>query len=128
MLRIALPLALAELGWMAMGVVDTIMVGRLPESALAIGATSVGGALFYAVAVFGLGLMSGLDPLVSQASGAGDMPEARRAMRSGLILAAGFTPGLMALVLGLGPLLGFIGVEAQVADEATGFVQVLVWS
>ena len=29
MLRMALPLALAELGWMAMGVVDTIMAGRL---------------------------------------------------------------------------------------------------
>src|SRR5579859_2284771 len=83
-LRLALPLIIAEVGWMAMGVVDTIMVGRLPDSALAIGATSVGGALFYGVAVFGLGLMSGLDTLVSQAFGAGDMPEARRAMRSGL--------------------------------------------
>jgi MATE family multidrug resistance protein len=128
MLRIALPLALAELGWMAMGVVDTIMVGRLPDSALAIGATSVGGALFYGVAVFGLGLMSGLDTLVSQAYGAGDMPEARRAMRSGLILAAGFALPLVALVLGLAPLLAVIGVEAAVVRQATGFVQVLVWS
>ena len=34
MLRIAIPLALAELGWMSMGVVDTIMVGRLPDSAV----------------------------------------------------------------------------------------------
>jgi len=128
MLRIALPLALAELGWMAMGVVDTIMVGRLPDSALAIGATSVGGALFYGVAVFGLGLMSGLDTLVSQAFGAGDMPEARRAMRSGLILGAGFTPPLMALVLGLAPLLSVVGVGAPVVRQATGFVQILVWS
>ena len=29
MLQLAAPLALAELGWMAMGVVDTIMAGRL---------------------------------------------------------------------------------------------------
>ena len=50
MLRIAIPLALAELGWMSMGVVDTIMVGRLPAS--------VGNALFYAFAIFCLGLMS----------------------------------------------------------------------
>jgi len=128
MLRIALPLALAELGWMSMGVVDTIMVGRLPESALAIGATSVGGALFYGFAIFGLGLMSGLDTLVSHAWGAGDLPEARRSMRAGLILAACFTAPLMAGVLGLAPLLARIGVEAPVVREATGFVQVLVWS
>lgn len=128
MLRIALPLALAELGWMSMGVVDTIMVGRLPDSALAIGSTSVGSALFYGVAVFGIGLMSGLDTLVSQAYGGADMPEARRAMRSGIILAACFTAPLMAVVLALAPLLRVIGVEAPVVRQATGFVQVLVWS
>jgi MATE family multidrug resistance protein len=128
MLRIALPLALAELGWMAMGVVDTIMVGRLPDSAAAIGATSVGGALFYAVAVFGLGMMSGLDTLVSHAYGAADMPEARRAMRAGLILAVCFTLPLMAIVAGSTPLLGAIGVEPPIAAKAAGFIDVLLWS
>ena len=33
MLRIALPLVTAELGWMMMGLVDTVMVGRLPNAA-----------------------------------------------------------------------------------------------
>ena len=28
MLRLAAPLAMAELGWMAMGIVDTVMAGR----------------------------------------------------------------------------------------------------
>jgi Na+-driven multidrug efflux pump len=40
-LCLALPLILAEVGWMSMGVVDTIMVGRLPDSVIAIGATGV---------------------------------------------------------------------------------------
>ena len=31
MLRLALPLVIAEIGWMGMGIVDTIMVGRKPE-------------------------------------------------------------------------------------------------
>ena len=63
MLRIAIPLALAELGWMSMGVVDTIMVGRLPAS--------VGNALFYAFAIFCLGLMSS-----NKVSGIGSNPTA----------------------------------------------------
>src|SRR5260370_28182037 len=71
MLRIAIPLALAELGWMFMSVVDTVMVGGLPSSAVAIGAASVGSALFYAFAIFGTGLMAGLRPLGSPAFGAG---------------------------------------------------------
>ena len=40
MLRLAGPVILAELGWMFMGVVDTIMVGSLGPTA--IGAVSVG--------------------------------------------------------------------------------------
>ena len=33
MLRLAAPLAMAELGWMAMGFVDTLMAGRLGAAA-----------------------------------------------------------------------------------------------
>ncbi len=128
MLRIALPLALAELGWMVMGIVDTVMVGRLPDSAVAIGATSVGGALFYSFGVFGLGLMSGLDTLVSQAYGAGDLPSARRAMWAGLVLSMLAAPGFMALVIGLVPTLRAMGIEPPVAAGASRFIGVLVWS
>jgi MATE family multidrug resistance protein len=128
MLRIAIPLALAELGWMSMGVVDTIMVGRLPDSAVSIGAASVANAVFSAFAIFGLGLMSGLDTLVSQAFGANDWPKARRALASGLGLSLCATPILAACILGAVPLLTLIGVTAPVRLLAGPFVHVLVWS
>jgi MATE family multidrug resistance protein len=128
MLRIAIPLAFAELGWMSMSVVDNIMVGQLPDSAAAIGAASIGSAFFYAFAIFGIGLMSGLDTLVSQAFGAGDWPAARRSLVSGLVLAASVTPLLAACILSTAPLLSVIGVTASVRDPAIGFTRVLVWS
>ena len=59
-LRLALPLIIAEVGWMSMGVVDTIMVGRLPNSAVAIGATGLGQSLYAVVAIFGGGLLLGM--------------------------------------------------------------------
>ena len=40
MFALAAPLVLTELGWMAMGVVDILVVGRLPDSAAAIGAAA----------------------------------------------------------------------------------------
>lgn len=128
MLRIAVPLALAELGWMAMSVVDNIMVGGLPDSALAIGSASVGSALFYGVAIFGLGLMSGLDTLVSQAFGAGDWKEGRRALAAGVALAMVVAPLLMGMVAAGAPLLGIIGVRPEVLVGALGFNRVLLWS
>ena len=50
MTALAVPVVLAELGWMGMGVVDTMVVGRV--GAEAIGAVSLGRILFFAVVVF----------------------------------------------------------------------------
>jgi MATE family multidrug resistance protein len=60
---------MAELGWMTMGLVDTLMVGRIgPE---AIGAVGIGSSLFMGVCIFRDGPAAGLDTLVSHAFGAG---------------------------------------------------------
>ncbi|RUA02445.1 MAG: MATE family efflux transporter, partial [Candidatus Neomarinimicrobiota bacterium] len=76
MVRLAVPVVVAELGWIAMGLVDIAMVGRLgPE---AIGAVGVGSVLFFAVVVFGIGVLLGLDTLVAQAYGAGRLDECHR--------------------------------------------------
>ena len=76
MLRLAAPLALTELGWLAMSFTDTVMVGRLPDSATAIGAVSLGSTLFYTIGIFGSGVMLGMDTLVAQAYGAGRLKSA----------------------------------------------------
>jgi multidrug resistance protein, MATE family len=128
MLRIAIPLAFAELGWMFMSVVDNIMVGRLPDSAAAIGAASVGSAAFYVVAVFGIGLMSGLDTLVSHAYGANQMPEARRTLASALVLSLGAAPVMVALVLAVIPFLSLLGITPEVRIQAVAFTRILIWS
>src|SRR5690242_16950329 len=97
-LRLAIPLVLAELGWMSMAVVDTMMVGRLPNSALAISAVSLGGILVHVLAFFGLGLLIGLDTLVSQAFGAGQREDCHRSLVHGVYLSIALAPVLMAPV------------------------------
>ena len=90
MLKIAIPVVMAELGWMTMGVVDTVMVGGLgPE---AISAAGVGNSMHIAFAIFGMSVMLGLDTLVSHAYGARDIRDCHRWFFDGLTLA-----GLMAV-------------------------------
>jgi MATE family multidrug resistance protein len=76
MVALAIPVVLSELGWMAQGVVDTIMVGRLGPAA--IGAVALGNAICYTPSLFGIGLMLGLDTLVAQAYGRNDHDEWHR--------------------------------------------------
>src|SRR6201999_4514027 len=90
LLLLAVPVVLSELGWMAMSIVDTIMVGRL--SPAAIGAVGISSAIFYTPALFGIGLLLGLDTLVAQAFGRGDYDDCHRALAQGVYLAIAYAP------------------------------------
>ena len=108
MVKLALPVIAAELGWMAMGVVDTLMVS--PLGAAALGGAGIGSSLFIAAGIFGMGLLLGLDTTVAQSFGAGDVQECDRWLIAGLWLAAIATiplAGLMWVLLLALPHLGF---------------------
>jgi multidrug resistance protein, MATE family len=128
MVRLAGPIVLAELGWMGMPIVDTMMVGRLPYSADAIGAVSLGGILFYAIGIFGTGLMLGLDTLVSHSFGAGDVADCHHSLINSVYLAIATAPVLMGLVWWLSSYLGRFGVAHDVLQYAIPYVHVLNWS
>ena len=85
LIRLALPIVAVQVGLMFMGVVDTLMVGRVSAAALA--AVALGNLYFFLVAIFGMGTLFGLDAIVSQAVGAGDEPAIARAVQRGLLVA-----------------------------------------
>jgi multidrug resistance protein, MATE family len=126
-LRLALPLVLAELGWMSMAIVDTMMVGRLPNSAVAMGAVSLGSALFIVLALFGEGLLLGLDTLVSQAFGAGQREDCHRSLVNSVYLSIALTPFLAAPVWLLPRLLARWQVDPAVAAQTVPYTNALVW-
>ena len=123
MLKIAVPVVTAELGWMTMGVVDTVMVGPLgPE---AISAAGVGNSMHIAFAIFGMAIMLGLDTLVSQAYGARDIRDCHRWFFDGLTMAALLTVPIMALLALVWfaiPWLGFHGAVRPLLDSYFGIV------
>ena len=125
--RLALPLVLAELGWMAMGIVDTMMVGRLPNAAEAMGAVSLGGVLVNTLAFFGGGLLIGLDTLVSQAFGAGKREDCHRSLITGIYLSLALTPFLMAPVWLFGPLLRAFRVAPDVIALTVPYSKAMAW-
>src|SRR5271169_1324151 len=123
MLRLAGPIVLAELGWMGMPIVDTMMVGRLPYSADAIGAVSLGGILFYAIGIFGTGLMLGLDALVSHSFGAGDVADCHRSLVNGVYLSLAISPILMGAVWLFEPVLRSLAIQPAVLNQALPYLR-----
>lgn len=127
-LRLAAPLVLAELSWMSMTTVDTIMVGRLPDAAVAIGAAALGGGLYYTVAIFGSGLMLGLDTVVSQAFGRDDLHDARHFLVNSIVMTVVLTPLLMLAVSVMPALMLQVGVKADIVATMAPFLRALNWS
>jgi MATE family multidrug resistance protein len=124
-LTLALPLILAEVGWMFMAVVDTIMVGHLPHPAITISAVALAQVLYNTIA-FGIGgVLLGLDTYLSQSHGAGKFDEANRWLLHGLVLAAILSAILMAVVHAASYGLAYFPVDPIIRDQAVTFLRIL---
>jgi MATE family multidrug resistance protein len=124
MLRLAVPLAVAELGWMIAGIVDTIMAG--PFGAAAVGAGSLGGMLFYPIAICATGMLLGMDTLVAQAFGAGNERDCRHTLINALWMAAAMTPMVLLLLLATIPLLRVAGANLHVLAQFAPYMRALL--
>jgi MATE family, multidrug efflux pump len=122
--RLAVPVVVVQLGLMLMGVVDTVMVGRL--SAEALGAVALGNLFFFTAAVIGWGTLMALDPVVAQAVGARDEPAIARGLQRGIILAGVVTiPTMLGLLL-VAPALRAMGQPAELIPDASRYIYIII--
>ena len=124
LLRLALPVAAVQVGFMFMGTVDTIMVGHLSARDLA--AVALGNLYFFLTTSLGLGTLFALDPLVSQAFGAGDRAGIARAMQRGFVIAVGLAVFSSLLLMPARPLLTLLSQPADVVPVAADYARVSI--
>ncbi|HHN75026.1 MAG TPA: MATE family efflux transporter [Acidobacteria bacterium] len=124
--RLAIPVAAAQLGWMLIGLVDLWMVGRLGPEALA--AVSLGDLWIVATLVVAMGVVMGIDPIVSQAHGAGLGQRMGLALQHGIVIALLLTP-LVAVCWWLAePALLLAGQDPSLVRPASSYVWVQAFS
>lgn len=107
-----------------MGVVDTLMVGRLNAAALA--AVAIGNLYFFNVTIFGMGTLMALDPIIAQAVGAGDDDTIAKSVQRGLLLSLALsivTAALMAPAIGV---LRFLHQPAEIVPDAGNYVRISI--
>ncbi|MFK7895584.1 MAG: MATE family efflux transporter [Myxococcota bacterium] len=107
------PIALAQVGSMMMGVVDTMMIARVGVTELA--AAAIASTWVWSSSSLAQGIVHGMDPIVSQAHGAGDHEGVALALQRGLVLALLISVPLMCVWSVTGPLLEWLGQDPEVA-------------
>jgi MATE family multidrug resistance protein len=120
LVRLSLPIAIAQLGLVAMSLVDTAVIGRVSVNDLA--GAGIGRSIGFASIVVGMGVATGLEPLAAQALGAGDEGSAWRGfvanLRGTLLLWAPAMAAAFAVTLSLAPL----GVDAVVVSRVRQYL------
>lgn len=119
-----MPVTIVQVGLMAMGAVDTLMVGRV--SAVDLAAVAIGNLYFFGIAVFGMGILFALDPVISQAVGAEDWEGAARGVQRGGLLALGLSVFAMLMLLPAGALLTIARQPVEVVPLAAGYARGLI--
>jgi multidrug resistance protein, MATE family len=124
-LRLAAPMALTQLGQIAMMTTDLAFIGRLGGEAVA--AAALAGTVYWISFTFGMGLMSAVAPLAAQAFGAGKARMVRRSLRAGLWAALLISLPIMAFPLRGEQILLSLGQAAVPAHLAQQYLFGLAW-
>ncbi|MED5377350.1 MAG: MATE family efflux transporter [Acidobacteriota bacterium] len=126
MLNLAVPVVVAEMSWVTMGTVDILMVRALGPSA--IGAVGVGSMLFLALAVFGIGVLLGLDTVIAQSFGAGQRDECHRWFVHGVVMSVMLTIPLTLVAWVAIARLDLWGFDLTVLNLTEPYLRIVTWS
>src|SRR3982075_197758 len=120
-LRLAVPIALTQLGQIAMMTTDLALIGRLGDEAVA--AAALAHTVFFIAFTFGMGLVSAVAPLAAQGFGARNPRLVRRALRVGLWTALLISLPMMMLPLYGEQILSMLGQAPATARLAQRYLQ-----
>lgn len=125
-IALAAPLALTQLGQVAINTTDVLFLGRLGAGSLAAATLAI--ALFHVMLVSCIGVAMATSPLVAQALGARQPRRARRVVRQGLWVTLAITlPGVGVLWM-TDDILVLIGQDPELAARAQTFMHTLCWA
>jgi MATE family, multidrug efflux pump len=119
-MHLALPIAFSQVALMAMGLVDAALVGHVSQAELAV--VSIGNSLVFALCCPALGVSMAIEPLTSQAVGAGDEARAWDTVRAGSLACLLLSLPTALLVWAVAHWLGVFGVEAGLLPGIERFV------
>src|SRR5215213_11715345 len=124
MVTLALPVVVAQVGLMAMGAVDTVMVGHISAHVLA--AVALGNLYFFNAIVLSQGTLLALDPIVAQAIGARDDAAISRAVQRGIIIAMLLSVVTALILLPVRTVLVLTHQQPEIITDTTNYVWVSI--
>ena len=125
-MKLAYPVTIGQLGHVMLGVVDSMMVGRV--GAVPLAASSLVNGLVFLVVVFGLGMSLAITPLVAISRGQDDHERCGIILRQALLVNIVVSIILTLLILVLSDLIFYLNQPPEVALQASSYARILGFS
>lgn len=120
LVKLAAPVVAVQLGMMMMNAVDAAMVGH--RSAIDLAAVGMGSLYIWGISVVSIGVLMGLDPVVSQAFGAKDHAAMSRAAQRGMLLAFALACASAVMVMPVEPFMHAMGQSPAIIPGVSSYV------
>ena len=124
--KLAIPVIIGQLGHMMMGVVDSLMVGRLGVIPLA--SASLANSIVFLILVVGIGFSYAITPYVAMAYGKKKFSECGVVLRQGLLTGIAIAVVLTAITFGMTGVIPGLKQSAEVVNETVPYMKILGWS
>jgi MATE family multidrug resistance protein len=124
--RLAAPIALAQIAQIGMGITDTVLLGGLGRDALAAGA--LGAMVFFILTTILQGILSAVAIVIAHARGSGDESRIAPALRTGYVVATAMALPLMLVMAYADPILRALQEPAGLAGMVGPYDRILLWA
>ena len=125
LIKISLPILLAQIAQNSMGLADTIMAGRVSSTDMA--AISVGASIWMPLVLFGQGLLLALPPTISYLNGSDQRHRIAHQVRQGIWLVLGVSIPLGLLIYFCEIPLQYMQMESKMSDLARDYLHAMLW-
>lgn len=121
LIAIATPILLAQVAQNSMGLVDTIMAGRVSAADMA--AVAVGASIWLPLVLFGHGLLLALPPTISYLNGSGQRDHIAHQIRQGLWIVFISCIPLGLLIYNSDFVIQYMKMEEKLANITIGYLR-----
>ena len=125
-IKLSLPISIGQIGHVMLGVVDSLMVGKVGSASLA--AASLVNGIFFLIMVIGIGLSMAATPLIAMAKGENKFEECGNILNHSLIINLIFSFILMIGLFGFSFIIPYLNQPKDVADLAVPYLNILTIS
>ncbi|HMU43902.1 MAG TPA: MATE family efflux transporter [Ignavibacteriaceae bacterium] len=120
---LAYPVMIGQLGFMMMGVVDSLMVGEIGAAPLA--AASLGNSLTMVIFIVSLGVAIAVTPLVAISNGAGNQKECEKYFKQSILVNIIFGLITLTVIVIISYFIQFLDQPQEVVNQASSYTRIL---